>query len=135
MVLRLAPLLAALSHVPVAARHSHALKGEQRRKRHWVRCVRGVCHAACWSRGGWGRRGVVVLSMPLICVVVSCSRRNCDCAIANLEKTELCLLLLGCVCNVYCTVAVALCKVCMQGEGMDAILRAISRPDARPASV
>lgn len=63
--LRLAPLLVALARALVGIVRFLDLKGAQRRRRHWVRCVRGVCHAGCWSRGVWGRRGAVVSSMPL----------------------------------------------------------------------
>lgn len=64
MVLRLALLLVALARALVAGAGSLVLKGALRRRRHWVRCVRGVCRGGCWSKGGLGRRGVVVSLMP-----------------------------------------------------------------------
>jgi hypothetical protein len=63
---RLAPLLFARARVLVAAPRFLVLKDAQKRKMHWVHRVQGVFHGGCWSRGGWGRRGEVVLMMPLM---------------------------------------------------------------------
>jgi hypothetical protein len=65
MVLRLELLLVALARALVAEVDSLVLKDAPKQRRHWVHCVRGVCHGGCWSKGGWGRRGAVVSLMPL----------------------------------------------------------------------
>jgi hypothetical protein len=66
-----------------------------------VRCVRGVCRGGYWSRGGWGRRGAVVLLMPL--TFCSCFLIVEELRLRNwrFREIEQCLMLLGSVCDVY----------------------------------
>jgi hypothetical protein len=97
----LAPLLFARARVLVAAPRFLVLKDAQKRKMHWVRCVQEVFHGGCWSRGGRGRRGEVVLMMPLMfcsCFLVIDVMRFSN---WRSRRTEQFLRLLGSVCDVY----------------------------------